>query len=253
MSGPASGWEDEHIHAFVDGELDAAQAAQLERDSHDDPLLARRIEQQRALRARLRQEFDPVLDEAAPQRLLDALNTGSDATITPIGAARVAGRAPYPRASWSYREWGALAATLVLGLLAGSRFPGPGSGLPIASRGGQLTATGRLEQALSTEVSAAPEDYVVQIGLTVRTAGGGYCRTFRLTAQAAGLACRRKGQWIVDILSGPTPSDAGDTYRQAASSVAPAVITALERAGAGEPLTAAQERALIQSGWDGAP
>ena len=29
----ASGWDDERIHAFVDGELDASQAAQLERDA----------------------------------------------------------------------------------------------------------------------------------------------------------------------------------------------------------------------------
>jgi hypothetical protein len=251
MSGSASVWDDDRINAFVDGELDASLAAQLASDSLTDAGLAQRIASQRALRMRLRQHFDPVLEEPIPLQLQETLNARSNDSVTPIGAA--ARRAQPTRSRWSFREWGALAATLVLGLMAGSKLSGPGTGLPIVSSTGQLIAAGRLEHALSAEVSAAPQDYVAQIDLSVRTAGGEYCRTFRLTTQAAGLACRRSGQWVVDILSGPVKPDAGDTYRQAASNMAPAVISALERAGAGEPLTAEQESALIQSGWDAAP
>ncbi|MEO8306732.1 MAG: hypothetical protein ABI616_01660 [Pseudomonadota bacterium] len=248
MSGSASGWDDERIHAFIDGELDASQAAQLERDTHSDPALAARVAQQRELRLRLQQQFDPVLDEVIPQRLQDALLTSSlAASVTPIGAGRIT---PVRRA-WSYREWGALAATLIVGVL-GSLLISPGSGLPIATRQGQLVATGSLDKALSARVGTDPMDDAAHIGISVRTQGGEYCRTFSLPA-AAGLACRRNRHWNVDVLSRPASPASGAAYRQAASSISPAVITALERAGAGEPLSTDQERALIQSGWDAAP
>ena len=145
-----SPWDDARIHAYVDGELDAETSARLEADSRRDAALAARIAQQRELSARLRAQYDPVLEEPIPQRLRDALaGPKSPAAITPIGAA---GKTA-PRPSWSVREWGALAAALVLGALLGPFVFRESSDLPIANEGGRLIAAQDLDAALSTQIA----------------------------------------------------------------------------------------------------
>ncbi|MFN3843995.1 MAG: zf-HC2 domain-containing protein, partial [Rehaibacterium terrae] len=59
---------DERLMAYVDGELDAAQAAQVEAAIAADPALAAAVARQRRLRERLRAAFDPVLDQPVPER-----------------------------------------------------------------------------------------------------------------------------------------------------------------------------------------
>jgi anti-sigma factor RsiW len=66
-------WNDAQIHAYVDGVLDSETATRLEADSRNDAALRARIARQRELRARLRAEYDGVLEESIPQRLRDAL------------------------------------------------------------------------------------------------------------------------------------------------------------------------------------
>ncbi|MBW3549872.1 MAG: hypothetical protein KY442_03325, partial [Proteobacteria bacterium] len=56
------------LHAYVDGELDAAGAAVVEQAMREDPGIAAKIAAERALRERLRQAFAPVLDEPVPGR-----------------------------------------------------------------------------------------------------------------------------------------------------------------------------------------
>ena len=81
-----SSWDNVRIHEYVDGALDVETAARLEADSRNDAALAARIAQQRELSARLRAEYDPVLEEPIPKRLHDALaGPKSRAAIAPIG------------------------------------------------------------------------------------------------------------------------------------------------------------------------
>jgi anti-sigma factor RsiW len=56
--------------AFVDGRLDAAARADVERRLAEDPALAAEVRAYAAQRAALHARFDPVLDEPVPQRLL---------------------------------------------------------------------------------------------------------------------------------------------------------------------------------------
>ena len=244
-----SPWDDARIHAYVDGELDAETSARLEADSRRDAALAARIAQQRQLSARLRAEYDPVLEEPVPQRLRDALaGPKSPAAITPIGAARKTA----PRPSWSVREWGALAAALVLGALLGPFVFRDSSGLPIANEGGRLVAAADLDAALSTRIAgAATEGALARIELSFRAASGEYCRTFGLRTGAGGLACRRDGRWSVELLdaAGAQP-DAPGGFRQASSALSPAVLGAINALGAGDPLTADEERQRLAAGWD---
>jgi len=246
-----SPWDDARIHAYVDGALDAETAARIETDSRGDAALAERIAQQRELRRRLRAEFDPVLDEPIPQRLRDVLaRPESRAAVTPIGIARRTG-VQNARPAWSLREWGALAATLVLGVLLGPLLFRDPTELPIDSEGGRLVAADYLDAALSMQVAGTTsDDTLVRIDLSFRTAGGDYCRTFALQAGPAGLACRRDGRWSVEILDGAvSTSDTGD-FRQASSALSPTMLSAMTALGAGEPLTLDEERQRIGAGWD---
>ena len=243
-----SSWDDGQIHAHVDGALDADTAARLEADSSNDAALAARIAQQRELRARLRAEYDPVLEEPIPQRFRDALaNPDSGAAVIPIGAGREPGRRP----AWSLREWGALAAALAFGALLGPFVFRDSTGLPFASEGGRLVAAEYLDAALSTQMTgAATEGEAARIDLSFRAAGGEYCRTFTLRSGAGGLACRREGGWSVELFEAAAASPEIGEFRQASSALSPAMLGAMTALGASEALTADEERQRIGSGWD---
>jgi len=248
-----SSWDDAQIYAYVDGELDAETSQRLEADSRGDAALAARISQQRRLRARLRAEFDPVVSEPVPQRLSDALaGPKPGAAVTPIGAARKDGGRT-PRAAWSLREWTAVAAMLAVGIFIGVLAPHGSGDSPFATQEGRLVAADYLATALSTQLAgAAPQDAAARIGMSFRTAGGEYCRTFTLESGAGGLACRRDERWSVELLDSAAAQPGGDGFRQASSALSPAMLGAIAALGAGDPLTVDEERRGVAAGWDSA-
>jgi len=241
-------WDDAQIHAYVDGELDPGAARRLEADSRADVALAARIARQRRLAAVLRGAFDAVLDEPVPQRLNDALTAPpTDTMVTPIGAAPEQRRA---RPRWSPREWSAMAATLVLGLLVGA-LAFHTHKLPVQLVQGRMLAGDALARALSTQLSGATPADATRVGLSFRAADGAWCRSFSLSG-SSGLACRRQGRWVVQLLEASrqqTTVNAGD-YRQAASSVSPAMVAAIGALGGSDALTAEQEQQQLRAGWD---
>jgi hypothetical protein len=245
-----SSWDDTEIYAYVDGELDAEASARLEADSRNDAALATRIAKQRELKARLHAELDPVLGEPIPQRLRDALaGSGSGAAVTPIGAARKdAGRTA--RAAWSPREWLAVAATLVAGVIVGMLASRGSGDLPFDTEQGRLVAADYLDAALSTQLAGAgPQDAAARIGLSFRSADGEYCRTFALRTGTGGLACRRDQRWSIELLDGAVEPGT-DGFRQASSALSPAMLSAIGALDAGEPLTEEEERQRLASGWN---
>lgn len=245
MNGEKTPWQDEQIHAFVDGTLAPDMAAQLNADCRADPALAARVESQRRLQALLRVQFDSVLEEPVPQRLLDAVEagTGTD-NVIPIGTAHRPRTAP---PAW----WGALAASLLLGLMLGWWLAGSG-GLPMTTVDGTLLARARLDSALSDQLSGGDAG---RTGITVlaslRASDGRYCRAFRLASGADGLACRAEDGWRVEALGTALPQapSAGDSYRQASSALSPAVIAAMEQKQGGDVLTMEQEQRARDAGW----
>lgn len=247
-----SPWDDARIHAYVDGALDSATAARLEADSRNDAALAARIARQRELSARLRAEYDLVLEEPIPQSLRDALAAPKpSAAVTPIGAAQKTA----PRASWSLREWAALAAAVVLGAVLGPFVFRGSSGLPIVSEGGRLVAAEYLDAALSTQIAGATAgDTLARIDLSFRATNGEYCRVFELRTGMGGVACRRDGRWSVEVLdAGASPTSEPGGFRQASSALSPAILSAMTALGASEAMTLDEERQRRDSGWDAAP
>jgi hypothetical protein len=236
-------WSDEQVQAFVDGELDAASRAQIEALLPHDAGLAARIAQQRALRAQLLGAFDPVLDEPVPQRLLQAME-GSGGVATPIGAASRPARAA-SRQWW----WGAAAAGVLAAVLVTWNFPRERNTALLVSASDGLHAAGALDQALSRQLSAAgPDDAGVQVSLSFRAGDGRYCRVFNLSSGIDGLACRTEDHWRVEA-TGRTVRSPGDEYRQAASALSPAVLSAISSRQPGDALTPEQERGVREDGW----
>jgi hypothetical protein len=217
------------IIAHVDGELGPAERARFEAEMAADPTLAAEVARHRALAARVSGAYAPVLDEPVPPRLLVVAAAAND-------RGRPATRRLMP--------WAAVAASLVVGVVAG-RMALPDRG-PLVSRDGALVARGQLATALSTELAAQPG--VVKVGLTLKTADGRYCRTFQSPAdRLAGLACREDGRWVARTVTAWTPV-AQTAYRTAGSDTPAEVLAAVDRL-AGQPLDAAAERAARDAGW----
>jgi anti-sigma factor RsiW len=241
-------FSEETLIAYADDELDAATRAAVEAAAAADPLLAQRIAQQRALRARLRAAFEPVLAEPVPERLLAAARGAP----TRERADNVIEFQARPRPRWSWSQWGALAASLVLGVFLGPLLLRP-AGAPVDTRGGRMLANVALSRALSeqlagTAASAAP----IEIGVSFRARSGAYCRTFvlREAGSLAGLACRERSAWqVLALAPAEGTSSAGGGYRQAASALPPPVARALDELIAGEPLDGAAEAAARAHGW----
>ena len=112
--------DDEKFFAWLDGELDAAEADAVAALVAADPGLQRKADAHRRLKARLGEAFAPIaVAIPAPSNV--------------VNLAEVRARRSLP----SMAQWAAIAATLVLGLATGSMLTG-GSRGPVSSEAGLL-------------------------------------------------------------------------------------------------------------------
>ncbi|TLY90096.1 MAG: hypothetical protein E6K23_03330 [Gammaproteobacteria bacterium] len=242
-------FSDETVMAYADGELDAASRAAVEAAMATDPQLAQRVARHRALRERLRAALDPVLDEPPPERLLEGVR-GAPA---PRRAANVVALKRKAAPRWSWPQWGAIAASLVGGVLLGPLLLRAPAGAALVTRDGQVLASGVLARALTEQLASdQPRGAPVQIGVSFRARNGDYCRTFVLREQSAlaGLACRGREAWRLEVLAQtPAQPAAAADYRPAGSALPASVARTLDELIAGEPLDAAGETGARARGW----
>lgn len=140
------------LHAYVDGQLTPERQREFESYLGGRPDEAQRVQQLRAQKRELRALFDPVLDEALPERLL---------------------RAARPRPAWHQQRW---VAGLAIALLSGSAGWGLHASLQpaaapllaqqapaaaFAQRAAVAHAVYSPEQRRPVEVDAAHEDQLV--------------------------------------------------------------------------------------------
>ncbi len=223
------------VAAFVDGELDDLTARRIEREAESNPALAAEISRHRGLKAQLTAHYAPVAEEPLPERLRALLQP--DAAIDTSLAARREAKS----ARFAPIHWGAIAASLVLGLALGLQPWTPAASVSDAN--GTLAASGPLADALDTQLasnqtSGAP----VRIGLSFRDRAGRYCRSFESKA-LNGIGCRDDGRWQLErTMPGQNVAD----YRQASSGELAAAAGAMI---AGDPLDAAAERQARDVGW----
>ena len=243
---------DEILMAYVDGELDAKLRAEIDAAVGNDPALARRIEHQRALRDKVAGAFAKVLSEPVPDRLASAAR-GAPAAESAASRGNVlqfpARAARAPAAPWRAREWAAMAASLLLGVLISWRMLVPGDGAPFVAGKDALVAHGELARALDTQLASEQRgEEPVLIGLTFKARDGNYCRSFVLRAtKTTGLACRAGPDWQVPVTD--TSVIPPGEMQQASSVVAPAILRAIEARGVGVALDADAEKSAQLSGW----
>lgn len=227
----------------------------------------------RALQAKLREAFDPVLDEPVPERLQALFgdremrrHAAEDASAV---AAAAADAAPSPavvdlemeraRRRGGWLAWGGIAASLVIGMAIGAKWLSPGSELDRAGNGDWM-ARGGLASALDAQMSGATSTNGTRIGLSFVARDGSYCRAFTQgapgAAGSAGLACRENEGWRVRQLVAVAATDAASSsttgsegFRTAASPWPPALLASIDDLREGDALSADAERAAMTRGW----
>lgn len=240
-------FSDETLMAYADGELDAATRAAIEDEMAHDPQIAHAIERHRNLGRDLRAAFDPMLDEPVPENLVAAANAApalKPADIVSIDSAR----RPIRR-RWSWPEWGAMAASLLIGIVITRLVTSTDDN--VVARDGHMFAAGSLATALDQQASGVSIESGVHVALTYRAKTGDYCRTFTMTEPAAfaGIACRQGGRWRLDTLAGVESTEASGNYRMAGTAMPPAILQTVQDSIAGEALDATQEAAARERGW----
>lgn len=217
--------------AWLDGELPADEAAEVAALVAADLELQRKADAHRAMQAKLANAFAPIA--RAPVAL-------PEAEVVDLAAAR-----ERRRAIPSVMQWGAIAATLMVGIVTGTMIARP-TPSPIAEQQGALVASASLGDALNKRLASTQDDDGPRIGLTFRDKEGSICRSFHDGA-AQGLACRDGDEWrlrgLVQGLTEPT----GD-YRMATGDD-PAIAALISDAMAGDPFDAVQEKAAKDAGW----
>jgi hypothetical protein len=242
---------DRILMAYDDGELDAEQRAGVERSAAVDPALAARLERHRALRTRVAAAYAGVLEEPVPTALA-ALARGQDpeaAKVVDLAAVRAARRG---RGGAGWRTGGAMAACLAAGLALGAGWMALQATPSIAVRHGNLIAQGALARALSTQLaSTQTADQPVRIGVSFRSKGGEFCRTFRIEGAdaVAGLACRKPAAWSVEIAMAAAPAGERTGFRTAASAIPPPIMTTVDSLSSGAALDAQGEARARARGW----
>jgi hypothetical protein len=245
--------DDETLMAYADGELDAAQAAQVEQLLQQDASAAARVAQHQALRAQLRSGSAAVLSEPVPERLLSMLQRNVDdsrAGDKVVDFSRTKQRKANTTRIWSGREWGAMAASLIAGVVLGIYALTFSSTNLVGDQGGRLVAQGKLNSALTTQLASAGHTQSIQIGISFRNHAGEYCRSFSIqdTHALAGLACRTQGNWRVQMLTESVANNSSE-LRQAGSATPAAILSLIDEQIAGEPLDADAEAAARHKGW----
>ncbi len=235
---------EERLIAYADGELSAAEKAEVEAALAADPALAERAERHRQLRAKITRTYAPVLAEPVPERLMQAVR-GAAPVVVDLASRRQA-KTTLPLATLT-----AAAASLVVGLVAGAgltRLQPP----PMVSSGhGGLEARGALATALDSQLAVQPAPGVIKIGLSFRGADRRYCRTFQASGGGglAGVACRNPEGWQVELAMAQAAPAQAEDYRTAGSSMPPPVLAKVQGMIVGAPLDAQGESDARAKGW----
>jgi hypothetical protein len=218
------------VIAWLDGELAPEQAARVEQAVATNPGLAAIAETHRAMRARFAAAFGPIAAEPVmPARSAEVVS------LAAVRAAR-SGQSPSPARRW----WvpGAIAASLVAGLVIGQLGRSGG----ISDRAEALALAPSLARALDAQLSG--QEGAVRVALSFRSVDGAYCRSFT-ASHLSGIACRTDQGWRLRYGAPAAPT--GGAYRMAGND--PAEAGAIAAMIAGEPLDAAGERAARAHGW----
>ena len=231
------------LAAWLDGALSPEEAAAFEAELERDPALAAKAAEWQANDAFIAGALRPLgevpLDDAMLARLgLAETPAEARATAPPATAPAVAANDNPP---WWRRHalplGGAIAASLVAALLLTLPRAAQRDGLSIA-----LDTTPSLKQA------RLADGRVIEPTLTLRAADGRWCREFRSSGETS-LACRGDKGWTVEATAKGEGPARGAEIGLAGGADTAALDAAYRRIGAGDPVGADREAALIAGEW----
>ena len=251
---------DEMLVAYVDGELSAEDAADVERALQADHKVREAVQVFRDSAEWSRRAFDDVLREPVPERLIRAANGQVEET-------------PQVAVSSTPSRFGlaglAMAASIALAIGVGSGYSLSGllgsedaaiGGLPpigTVDRGGALHTA--LESTTSGTLTQIADTGDVMPLTTFVERDGRYCREFQAvfadpsgSKAAFGIACRvPTGSWQVQaVLAAPDPAQAqaGNFIAASGETEDPLQLLTGSMSDAG-PISLDAETAILASGW----
>lgn len=259
---------DAQLAAFLDGTLeDEALLEAIEAAINADPALAERVE---ALASgddpatlAVRDAFAPVLSAPVPEKLTQIITAPESAQVVDLAAARSARTLPKPAndtaGGWRWPQFGAMAASLALGVLIGG--PLLTGGANGGAEGGALVLAAvegpSTPPAVAAMLDTAPSGQTVDLAslgtgevvLTFRNADGALCRQFMIEAgsnTSDALACAGKdGGWQVEAF-GRRAAPVGE-MKLAGGDAAPAVVAAVDAMIDSDVLVGADELAELKA------
>lgn len=223
--------DEDKLAAFLDGQMDDAEAAAFEARMASEPELAARAEAWLSNDRRMAAAFAPIADLPLPAGLIDTLKA----------------EAPKVQAANDNPPWwrrhavplgGALAASLVAMLVLAPR----------PDTVGPKDLAFALETGRSLTPVQIADGRTITPTMTVRAADGRYCREFQ-EGETLGLACRKDGQWTIEAQTKGAGPAAQNDIAVAGGADAGALAGAYDRIGAADPLGAAEEDRLIAKNW----
>jgi hypothetical protein len=255
---------DAQLAAFLGGTLeDEALLDAIEAAINADPALAERAEALAAgddpAASAVRDAFAPVLSAPVPDRLT-AMLTPESADVVDLAAARAARPQPLPTpandtagsgSGWRWPQFGAMAASLALGVLIGGPLLKGGAADAPAGEG-LVLASADLDTMLNTAASGQRTDLAAlgegEVVLTFRDGDGRVCRQFLIeqggtTSDALACAGGAGDRWQIEAY-GRRAAPAGE-MKLAGGDAAPAVVAAVDAIIAGDPLIGADEAAVL--------
>lgn len=238
--------DDERLLAWIDGELGAAEAAEVAAAVAGDPALAALVASHRTIAAQLRRGFDTLLSQPIPEELAAAARP--TATITDLSAARNAreGRLATSTKRFQLPQWGAIAATLAVGIVAGQLIGEIGPEPIVTQSSSGLQASGQLAAALDDELASAPVNRAVRVQVTFRSRDGHICRTWSAAGQD-GIACHAGDRWRITATLAASVADRGE-YRMAGDGN-PKLLGIIDGMSDGEAFDAKRELQARRDGW----
>ncbi|AKS41118.1 anti-sigma factor family protein [Wenzhouxiangella marina] len=247
--------DDVTLSAWLDEELDASEARQVQAAVDAQPELQQRVARMMVNERRLREHYTDMAQARPMPEALTALLMDDE---------------PAPRpwflrlTDWSLRTLPrpALAtAALALALVVGIQLGEQGDSTPALSL--QELAQVDPGHAWFELLESAPAGQTVsldgaqrgQVALSYRDADGDWCRQFEIQSPAEGsalaaVACRAAGRWQIGLAQ-PVPlrQQDEDVFRAASGDQAPAIDAYIMEHLAGDLLLGADETEVIEQGW----
>ena len=238
---------DQHLSAYIDGELSEELTRALREALKHDADLAARFRALEQANQTFLSAHGEIEDEPIPQFLLDTIDEAGPIADDQRTVVQMPSR---PK---GVREWiMPLAACLVLaiGVGIGARL-GPNTA-PVATDSilaGPVAPGSNLHQVLETVPSGQAQDGLTAV-LSFTSVDGGFCREL-LSDTTRSVACRApdQAQWTVLASVAQETEALGGTYVPASADPARAIEQVVDQLIVGIPLSADAEAKLIAGEW----